>query len=169
MAYLYKREPLTMEESERLINNCKTIEEKLIVIGLLETGMRIQELVSLKSDNFRWQERYITVNGKGGKKRTIPMSDKAYVLFSSYFNLNDTINFCKRTAQRIVKRVANRANITRPVSAHILRHTFAVNCIRKGIPLPVIQKILGHADIKTTMIYENISPEDVKKAFFERW
>ena len=66
-------------------------------------------------------------------------------------------------------RVANRARITRPVSAHVLRHTFAVTALKKGINLRTLQMALGHDHIETTMIYLNLSGQDVVDEFAEKW
>jgi integrase/recombinase XerD len=71
--------------------------------------------------------------------------------------------------QRILKRLANRARINRPVSLHVLRHTFAVAAVQKGISLPALQRLLGHDRLTTTEIYLNLSPEDVIREFHETW
>ncbi len=74
-----------------------------------------------------------------------------------------------RTIQRMLKRVANKAHITRTVSPHVLRHTFAVAAVQKGISLPALQRLLGHDRLTTTEIYLNLSPEDVIREFKEKW
>jgi len=60
-------------------------------------------------------------------------------------------------------------NIRWPVTPHVLRHTFAVTAIQKGISLPVLQRLLGHDRLTTTEIYLNLSPEDVVREFREQW
>jgi len=175
MAYIFKREPLTADETDRMINACQTGQEKLVVYGLLETGLRVGEFCALTPQNFRWQERFVVVDGKGGpfgkstKKRSIPLSDRARSIFTTWFTINDKIPFGVRTVERIVLRIANRANITRRTTPHVLRHTFACNCNRKGLSVRAIQMILGHDNIGTTAIYLNLFPEDVRKEFQEKW
>lgn len=175
MAYTYKREPLTADETDRLINACQIGQEKLIVFGLLETGLRVGEFCALTPQNFRWQERFLVVDGKGGpfgkesKKRSIPLSERAKTIFTAWFTVNDKIPYTARTVERIVKKIANRANITRPCCPHVLRHTFACNCLRKGVGPVSVQKMLGHDHIETTMIYANLFPEDVKTDFLKHW
>jgi integrase/recombinase XerD len=71
--------------------------------------------------------------------------------------------------QLLVKRVANRARISRPVTPHVLRHTFAVMAVQKGISLPALQRLLGHDRLTTTEIYLNLSPEEVVREFREKW
>jgi integrase/recombinase XerD len=71
--------------------------------------------------------------------------------------------------QLLVKRVANRARLSRPVTPHVLRHTFAVTAVQKGISLPALQRLLGHDRLTTTEIYLNLSPEEVVREFREQW
>jgi len=81
----------------------------------------------------------------------------------------DELGISTRTIQRLLKRVANRARITAPVTPHVLRHTFAVNAVRRGISLSTLQKILGHDRLSTTEIYLNLSPEQVMEEFQRKW
>ncbi len=69
----------------------------------------------------------------------------------------------------MLKRLANRARISRKVSPHVLRHTFAVTAIQKGISLPTLQRLLGHDTLQTTEIYLNLSPEHVVEEFQQKW
>ena len=71
--------------------------------------------------------------------------------------------------QLLVKRVANRARISRPVTPHVLRHTFSITAIQQGISLPTLQRLLGHDRLTTTEIYLNLSPEEVMREFREKW
>jgi len=64
---------------------------------------------------------------------------------------------------------ANKAHIARKVSPHVLRHTFSVTAIQKGISLPILQRLLGHDHLTTTQIYLNLSPEDVIREYREKW
>ncbi len=176
MPYQYKREPLMQEEASRLANACETFEERLIVwTPLLDTGLRVGELAKLSRDNIDWQGHRITIYGKGGpygtrsKRRVVPMTSRIQALIENHLATHDTLSMTKRTVQRIVKRVANRAKISRPVSPHVLRHTFSVTAIQKGISLPALQRLLGHDRLTTTEIYLNLSPEEVLREFREKW
>ena len=71
--------------------------------------------------------------------------------------------------QRIVRRVANRAMIPRKCSPHVLRHTFAVTALQKGVSLAALQKILGHENLQTTAIYLNLSNEEALREFRAKW
>ena len=175
MAYQYKREPLTQDEANSMANACETAQEKLVIWTLLDTGLRSSELANLKRDNIEWQSHRLRVFGKGGpygtrsKRRVLPMSPRLRPLLEAHFSLHDEFGVTRRTLQRIVKRVANRAQISRPCSPHVLRHTFSVTAIRKGISLPALQRLLGHDNLTTTEIYLNLSPEDVIEEYQRKW
>lgn len=174
----HKREPLTQEEASRLAAACRDVKEKLIVWTLLDTGLRLNELAKLRSDDIDWQAQpngRIIVHGKGGpygaesKVRPVPLTPRARTLLENHFALRESFDVSKRTVQKIVRRVANRARIFRPCSPHVLRHTFAVTCSMKGISMPSLQRLLGHDHLETTAIYLNISPEEVIREFHAKW
>ncbi len=175
MAYQYKREPLMADEATELANSCETHEEKLVVWTLLDSGQRINELATLVRKNIDWQGHRLMIYGKGGpygsrtKRRVIPLSTRIRPLIEGHFSINETLGMTARTIQRLVKRVANRARISRPVSPHVLRHTFSVTAIQRGISLPALQRLLGHDDLTTTQIYLNLSPEHVIQEFEAKW
>jgi integrase/recombinase XerD len=174
MPYQYKREQLTPDEANRLADTCQTHEEKLVVWTLLDTGLRVSELANLRKENLDWQNHRLMVYGKGGpyssrsKRRLISLSARVQPLLEGHFALYDTFGITPRTIQRLVKGVANRAYIRRPVTPHILRHTFSVTAIHKGISLPALQRLLGHDWLTTTEIYLNLSPEEVVHEFREK-
>jgi integrase/recombinase XerD len=175
MAYQYKREPLTADEANRLASVCNTYEEKLIVWTLLDTGVRVAELAGLTKDSVDWQGHRIMVYGKGGpfgsksKRRVIPLSSRVQPLIEGHFALHDGMEMSVRTIQRVVRVLANRAQINRKVSPHVLRHTFSVTAVQKGISLPALQRLLGHDHLATTEIYLNLSPEHVIQEFNAKW
>ena len=175
MPYQYKREPLNDDEVDRLINAYDTFREKFIVWTLLDTGLRLSEFADLKKDNIQWQEKRLVIYGKGGpcgketKRRIIPMTERVRKLMDYHFAENNGIGVTKRTVARIVKKVADKASISKPVSPHVLRHTFSVNCIKKGISTRALQYFLGHDRLTTTEIYLNLSPEDAIREFLNKW
>jgi integrase/recombinase XerD len=175
MVYQYKREPLDDHWTNELINACETPKEKLVIWTLLDTGLRLRELATLTKHNIQWQEKRLVIYGKGGpygkrtKRRVLPLSDRVWKLIEAHFTLNDKLGIAARTVQKIVKRVAQRAGISKPVSTHVLRHTFAVNCIKKGISTRALQQFLGHDSLITTEIYLNLSPEDAIREYREKW
>ena len=175
MPYQYKREPLSNEEADKLANAAEDFEEKLVIFTLLDTGLRVAELAGLTKENIQWQERRLVIYGKGGiygkesKRRVLPMTDRVRRLLEHHFAFENAVNITPRTIQRIVKRMANRAGITKSVTPHVLRHTFSIICIKKGIPTRVLMQLLGHDRLATTEIYLNLSPEDAIRQFEEKW
>ena len=175
MPYQYKREPLSSEESDKLANAAESFQEKLIIFTLLDTGLRVSELSNLTKDNIQWQEPRLVVYGKGGpygkktKRRVIPMTDRVRRVLEHHFAFENAFGISARTIQRIVKRVANNASISKPVSPHVLRHTFSVTCIKKGISTRALMQLLGHDRLSTTELYLNLSPEDAIREFREKW
>jgi len=145
MPYQYKREPLNDDEVNRLTNACDTFREKFVVWTLLDTGLRLSEFADLKKDNIQWQERRLVIYGKGGpygkktKRRIIPITDRVRRLMEYHFAENNGIGTTRRTVARTVEKVADKAGISKPVSPHVLRHTFSVNCIKKGLSTRALQ------------------------------
>jgi integrase/recombinase XerD len=176
MDRIHKRESLTSEEVTRLESACSGGEDRLVVYTLLDTGLRVNEFCHLERQNIDWQANSIVVWGKnttghGGKKRrVIPMTTRVKALLEHQFALYDSVEMVDRTAERIVKKIANRAGIGRKCTPHVLRHTFAKTClVSKKISLVSLQKILGHEDLETTKIYLNMSNEEALREFEEKW
>ena len=175
MAHTYEREPLNGSEYDRLVNACITFYEKLVVWTLLDTGLRVSEFCNLKRENVQWQEKRMVVWGKKAgkfglrkKRRIVPLTLRVKQLLELYFTTNDRMRFSIRKVQRLVKKVANRALITKLVTPHVLRHTFAINCVKSGLSTASLSKILGHDLLETTEIYLNICPEDALGEFFQK-
>ena len=175
MAYQYVREPLTEEEADRLANACASTEERLIAWTLLDTGLRVSELCGLTRENILWQQRSLRINGKGGpfgtksKRRVVPLSPRIHALLQPYFALHDEWFVGTRQVQKIVKQLANRAQITKPVTPHVLRHTFATLALQKGLSLAAVKKILGHDRLATTEIYLNLTDTHVVDEYQRKW
>lgn len=175
MAYNFVRQPLRVEDADNLSNACQTVEEKLLVWTLLDTGLRVGELCSLTSNNIMWQQKAIRVSGKGGpygkmsKKRIVPMTRRIQSLLEHYFSLHDKWCMSVRVSQYKIKEIANRAKIADPVTCHVLRHTFATLALQKGISLAALSRILGHDRIETTAIYLNLTPAMACEEFYQKW
>jgi integrase/recombinase XerD len=173
--YQYKRTPLDEEEQDILINGCSSHREKLVVYTLLDTGMRVSELASLKRENVKWQAGVIEIYGKGGKygtlskRRTVSLSPRVKKILEIQFAMTDEMGLSVRTTQRVVRAVAENASISKRVTPHVLRHTFSVNAIRRGVNLRALQEALGHDHITTTEIYLNYSGKNIADDFRKMW
>lgn len=175
MAYQFVREPLRSEEADQLCHACATMLEKLVVWILLDTGLRVSELCSLTPQDVLWQQRSLRISGKGGiygkksKKRVVPMPNRTRILLEHYFAINEKFPVGVRQVQKIIKTIANKAKISKTITPHILRHTFATLALQKGISLASVQKALGHDRLETTAIYLNFTDAHVIEEFSNKW
>lgn len=169
MPFEYKREPLEENEILALKKACNNFEEELIINVLLETGMRVAEFSKLREEEISWQRGCITTIGKGNKRRVIPLSKTARFYLTEFFKDNHKIDISPRLIQLKVKAVADKARIMKPVSPHVLRHTFAVCYLHKGGNVRALQGILGHSSLMTTDVYLNYSGQRVIDDFSRIW
>jgi len=151
---------------------------------LYATGMRVTELVSLDMGNLNLDPRapYVRCLGKGAKERTIPIHDQAVESLVDYLedgrplvvrNKNEQALFVNRRGDRltrqgfwlILKGYAKSANLSRDITPHTLRHSFATHMLRGGMPLRNVQEMLGHANISTTQVYTHLTSEHVREVY----
>jgi len=165
-------EILTKEEIKKMIETTSNIKHKLILKILYGCGLRVSEIISLKKENLNFNERLIHIqSAKGKKDRFVKIPDSLIEELKAYYSLfNDEILFpsnrggklTKKTISQIVKNAAKKAHIKKEVYPHLLRHSFATHLLEAGTDLRIIQKLLGHSDIKTTQIYTQISQASIK-------
>ena len=160
----------------------KGMRDKAILELLFSTGLRVSELCSLNSD-FDVSRSEMSVRGKGDKVRLVFISDNAKNSVSRYIkstkrisqalftNLSpqkkDSISdrLTPRSVERIVKDCAVAAGISKKVTPHIIRHSFATNLLENGADIRSVQTMLGHAHIGTTQIYTHITDKHLKDIF----
>lgn len=162
-------------ELEYLRKACQTLKQKAILEMLYSTGCRVGELVILKKSDIDWHEKTVHLFGKGKKHRVSFLNAKAEIALKEYLDSrnddmewlfvsdrkpHDQMHVCG--IQRIIRGISNRANINKRISPHILRHTTACVLLDNNSDITSIQKILGHSNINTTMIYANKSLKAVK-------
>jgi integrase/recombinase XerD len=165
-------EILTIEEMKKLIDNCSNVKHKLIIKLLYGCGLRVNEIVNLRKENVNFEEGLIHIRlGKGKKDRFVKLPDSIKEDLQRYcgidyskilFGSNRGGKLTTATVQAILKNSARKAEIIKRVYPHLLRHSFATHLLESGTDLRVIQKLLGHSDIKTTQIYTQISQQSIK-------
>jgi len=165
-------EVLTIEEVKKLINSIYNIKHKLILKLMYGCGLRVSELVNLKKQDFNFSEDLLHIKlSKGRKDRFVKIPDSIKKELANYSSLfKGEIFFASSrggklttaTIQKIVKNATRKAGINKNVHPHTLRHSFATHLLEQGIDLRIIQKLLGHSDIKTTQIYLSVSNATIK-------
>jgi integrase/recombinase XerD len=179
---------LTIDEVNKLldieINNNFDYRNKAILEFMYATGLRISEVVSLEFKNIDFDDCIVRIMGKGNKERIVPINDYAIDALKDYINIarpsmlikgeNNYIfinnHGNKMTRQGIFKMIKKECvlkGITKEISPHTLRHTFATHLLENGADLRVIQELLGHSDISTTQIYTHVSNDKLKKDYQE--
>ncbi|WGI17883.1 tyrosine-type recombinase/integrase [Methanonatronarchaeum sp. AMET-Sl] len=144
----------------------------LILKILWTTGLRGSELTTLKKKDLEFNEKRIIIrNGKGGKDRVVPVPQEIKNLLKMWTNnLNKNqyvFDISSRTLRNIVYKYAEKCDfISKP---HKWRHSFAIHCLKSGMDLRTLQKILGHSSLSTTQIYLDVVAEDIQKEYSKIW
>ena len=169
------KKPFSDEELERLKNACPTLRDLALVHFLYSTGCRVSEVVALNIDDVNFQTREIIVQGKGGKQRTVYLSEVAAMHLYNYLSARKTDNsalFCGRGGVRLQKNAIESRLKTigaiagvKNVHPHRFRRTLASNLIARGVDIQIVQIILGHEDIRTTQIYVYTKQHNVKYSY----
>ncbi|THV62744.1 hypothetical protein EK417_03525 [Chryseobacterium candidae] len=164
-------EYLSQEDIIRMLDLVENLKHKSVISLLYGCGLKVNELVSLKTSDFDVKSCMISVTSPNGKNRYVMLPKTILPLLREYF-LQYKPNvflfegsrgnkYSTRSVQQIVKKAAAHAKISKLVTPHILRHSFAAHLIENGIDIRYIQELLGHNSLITTQIYTHIT--DVKK------
>jgi len=192
---------ISPEELSRLLNSpngnsLKDLRDKAILELLFSTGLRVSELCSLTND-FDLKRDEISIRGKGGKVRVVFISEEAKTAIKKYLDARKDMNgalfvqidsekfpskdgkekkdrnsaLTRRSIERIVKQHAIKAGITKKVTPHVIRHSFATDLLNNGADIRSVQVMLGHASISTTQIYTHVTDKhlrDIHKKFHNK-
>ncbi|MCM0582261.1 site-specific tyrosine recombinase XerD [Weissella diestrammenae] len=178
---------LTLEEVERLlavpdVTTNLGIRNRTILEVMYATGLRVSELVNLKLDNLHLDLGLIQTVGKGDKERIIPIGDLAAYWLKKYLKevrpmlgqvQDESIIFLnghghgltRQGVWKLIKAWVSAAGITKDVSPHTLRHSFATHILENGADLRIVQELLGHSDISTTQIYTHVSDKHLREVY----
>lgn len=173
---------MSIKEIENILTANLTKTQRLIVELLYGCGLRVSELVGLKTNSIDLAANYLRCSGKGSKERLVPLGKKAKEALKDYFehrdflvkkfnldtknlfladdgrflNRQDVYNFIHEQGKRINKNI----------SPHTLRHSFATHLLENGADLRIVQELLGHSDVSTTQLYTHISKKRLKEVYF---
>ena len=163
---------LTKDEVRKMLDRTSNLKHRCILMLLYGAGFRLSEVLNVKITDVDSSSMRLMVRGsKGNKDRLVVLSETLLLELRKYF-LQYKPNvflfegpkggkYSSRSVQAIVKQAAQRAGISKPVTPHILRHSFATHLVESGIDIRYVQEMLGHNSIKTTQIYTHIT--DVAK------
>ncbi|MBL7021913.1 tyrosine-type recombinase/integrase [Patescibacteria group bacterium] len=174
-------------ENKRIIQ----IRDKAILETLFATGLRVSELVALKRDSVNLKRDEFTVRGKGDKPRIVFLSNHAKHWIGEYLKIRQDIEpylfvahdraskarednarpLTSRSVQRLVEKYSKVAGITKKVTPHTMRHSYATDLLQGGADIRSVQSMLGHSSITTTQIYTHVTNQqlrDIHKAFHGR-
>lgn len=171
------RRPLTEEELERLRDACQDYRERAVLEFYYSSGCRLSEAVGVPLSAVDLEGRSLVVIGKGDKQRTVYFSVRARLMLEEYTRRRKggTALFCsskapyrplcQRSIEKIVERIGQRAGLAERIHPHLLRHTMATLAYNRGMPLAMIQELLGHEDPGTTQIYASMSQDTVRREY----
>lgn len=178
---------LSVEDVETLLDSPDLttpagIRDKAMLELLYASGIRVSELVSLNLEDVNLNMGFLKCYGKGAKERIIPLGAMALQTLNEYLDRarhklvrdeTESSLFVNHHGQRltrqgfwkIIKKYARAANITKEITPHTLRHSFATHLLENGADLRSVQEMLGHADISTTQIYTHVTRTRLKEVY----
>jgi len=188
-------EVLTVEEVDTIIaaidrDHPMSLRDLAIIECLYSAGLRVTELCDLKLTSLLFETEMVRIIGKGSKERFVPLGAPALKMLNEYLKYlrpglsrkgkNTGYLFLSRNGRQltrmavwnILKRWSGAAGITKQISPHTLRHSFATHLLEGGADLRAVQEMLGHADISTTQIYTHLDKaylKEVHRTFHPRW
>lgn len=165
--------------------------DKAILELLFSTGLRVSELSNLKKENINLKKNEFSVRGKGGRWRVVFLSNQAIYWLKKYLEARTDVegalfirydraaektektikkdvkekSLTPRSIQRLVKKYARIAGLTKRITTHSLRHSFATDLLSGGADLRAVQEMLGHKNITTTQIYTHVTDQHLKEVY----
>jgi integrase/recombinase XerD len=182
---LYLPDTLSFEDIERIIAAINVSTDlgkrnQCMIEVLYGCGLRVSELIDIKISNINFKENYLKVDGKGDKSRFVPLADYTSRLIRDYirnvrsqYKINkkfEDILFLNSRGSAmsrvivfiIIKELTEKAGISKRISPHTFRHSFATHLLQNGADLRYIQEMLGHSSITTTEIYTHLKTEELR-------
>ena len=166
---------LSQEEVQRMFDACTNLKHRVILALLYSCGLRVGELLNLKWKNIDRSRMVINViKGKGGKDRQVMLAEVIIPLLEKYFReyhpkeyvlngMNNSPQYSSGSVNRIIKQLAQKANINKRVYTHLIRHCTMTHLFEAGADLNLIQRLCGHTSARTTSIYCHTSTKLINK------
>ncbi len=177
---------LSFEEIEKILNAPNTEEscglrDKAILELFYSSGLRVSELINLKTNDIYFEEEVVRVFGKGSKERIVPIGSSAIYWVKEYLTKTRPIfekkeksggiiflnkrgtKLSRMSIWKIVDRYAKEAGLQKEIHPHLFRHSFATHLLEGGADLRAVQEMLGHSDISTTQIYTHVDRQYIKQ------
>jgi site-specific recombinase XerD len=165
---------LNTEQVKFLLGNIKNIKHQALLSLIYSAGLRLSEIINLKKSSVFMAERRIDIiPDSSAKKRSVMISGKMFLLLEEYFKYHKPVcwlfetnknqQYSPRTIQQIFKNALISSSIKCEATVQTLRHSFAVHLLEEGIDIRVIQQILGHKSIKSTLVYSHLSSTKLSK------
>lgn len=164
---------VTEDEMSELLDYMPHRRHRLACLLAWGAGLRLSEVLNVKPEDFTYDEgknsgQLLVRQGKGCKDRIVPIPKGFKQEYLHYV----PFDFEHRALQKAFKRACEKSGLTKKkptVHFHSLRHGFATQCLRKGISLRAIQKMLGHSDLSTTGIYLDLCPDEILNEYLEKF
>lgn len=164
------RNYLKPEEIERMLDKTKNFRNYLIIRLLWKTGLRVSELVNMEVNWIDFEEKIITVFGKGNKWRTTPIDRESLMHLRRYIkdegiDEGKIFNITRQRIFQVIRRIAKEVGITKTIHPHTLRHSYAINYLMKQGNIRNLQLNLGHSNLNTTAKYLQVTAQDRKDEY----
>lgn len=169
---------LLRQPDEKQVKGCR---DKAMLELLYATGLRVSELVSLKTNDVNLESGFLICKGKGGKERIVPLGNTSALAVKKYleearqklwkretktlFLTTRGGAFTRQGFWKMLKEYGEQAGLTQKISPHILRHSFATHLLECGADLRSVQLMLGHSQITTTQIYTHVTRKHLRKVY----
>jgi len=161
---------ISKEQIKLIITNTQNLKHKLIISILYSTGIRLSELINLKRTDIDLEKKLVYIKrGKGRKDRLSIISNSLQLDLLKYYS-KETFKtpyvfegrfgkYTKKSVQKVLEKAGKEIKLT----PHMLRHSFATHLLEAGVDLRYIQKLLGHASIKTTQVYTHVAEHELSR------
>ena len=165
---------LDVTEVQKMLSVCENIKHRCIIMLMYGSGLRVGEVINLKPSHIESQRMIINIiQGKGKKDRVVQLGESLLKILREYYIKYKPVNYLfngqfsdqytQRSINEFLKTYAKKAGIKRNVHAHLLRHSYATSSLEMGTDIRIIQKLLGHNSIKTTLRYTHVSTSLIQR------